>query len=372
MLTTFDRYLIGRYLYAFAVLFITTLGLYVVIDGFTNVDAFQMGQDSAADVLRWMAQYYGFQSIQFFSLTAPILSVLAMMIVFALLHKNSELQPVLAAGIPVYRLALPVLLGTAIVGVVTLVNQEVIIPRISHHLQGAREQEKTTARPVEPLYDNSQIHIRGRNLNLEERRLEDAEFILPTTPKLVREMTPLKAAEAIHFPATADREAGWLLRDAQPSYEQLPLTEDGKKVVRRTNRPKDVFVMSSVTIDQLTNRSKNYRYLSTPQLVERIRNPTTGFLSLRGQTLYFHNRIVRPLVGMLSVFIVVPLVLRRESRSLVANMALCGVVVGLLYGCGELFQYLSHARLIPPDLAAWTPAILTSALAAWLSELAQT
>ena len=66
MLTTFDRYLFKRYLYTFVVLFISLFGLFVVIDGFTNVDEFQMGKESSADMLRWVAVYYGYQAIQFF------------------------------------------------------------------------------------------------------------------------------------------------------------------------------------------------------------------------------------------------------------------------------------------------------------------
>jgi len=39
--TTFDRYLISRYLQIFLILFVSVFGLYVVIDGFSNVDEFQ-------------------------------------------------------------------------------------------------------------------------------------------------------------------------------------------------------------------------------------------------------------------------------------------------------------------------------------------
>ena len=41
MLSTFDRYLTWRLLHTFAMLFIATYGLYVVIDLFMNIDEFQ-------------------------------------------------------------------------------------------------------------------------------------------------------------------------------------------------------------------------------------------------------------------------------------------------------------------------------------------
>lgn len=370
MLTTFDRYLFRRYLQAVLILFVSTYGLYVVIDGFTNVDAFQQGNPTTAEVLQWVGTYYGFQAIPFFDRVLPFVSAVAIMITFALLRKQNELYPLLAAGIPVYRLTVPVMFGVVLVNVVALVNQEYVMPRFAYDLQADRTEKKRNAAAVEPLYDKARIYIGGKKLSLKQRRLEEAEFILPV-PHLVGELTSLKAPEAVYFPAQKDRPSGWLLRNVHPRYDDIPLTEAGRQYVRRTNRPEDLFVLSEVSIDELTNRSKNYQYLSTPQLLARIRHPSTGLISVRGQMLYFHTRLVRPLLGVLALFVVIPLVLRRESRSLVVNMALCAVVLGGLYGIGQFCQYLGYARLLTPDLAAWLPVIISGILAGWLRDVAQ-
>ena len=49
MFTTFDRYLLGRLLHTFIVFLVATYGLYIVIDLFTNIDAFQMEAQNAAN-----------------------------------------------------------------------------------------------------------------------------------------------------------------------------------------------------------------------------------------------------------------------------------------------------------------------------------
>lgn len=370
MYTTFDRYLLRRYLHAFAILFVSTFGLFVVIDGFTNVDAFQQGKEGTLDVLKWMGEFYVIQSVDFFDRVAPVLSVVAMMVVFALLQKNSELHPLLAAGIPVYRLVLPILAGTMVVNALAALNREVVFPQIGHRLQAHRT-ETQTKRSVEPIYDyHSRVHIDGSKVSLEENRLNDAEFILPV-PTLATELTALKAPYAVYMEETADRPRGWILRNVQPGYDRIPLTDAGRRLVRRTNRPGDLFIVTDVTIDQLCNRSSNYRFLSTKQLVERIRNPATGLTSIRSQTLFLHSRLVQPVLNLLAVFIVVPLVLRRESRSLVGNMALCTLVMGALYGLRFLFSYLGQVNLLPADLAAWCPAIVSGGVGAWLTGVVQ-
>lgn len=372
MLTTFDRYLLKRYLHAFVILFVSTYGLFVVIDGFTNVDAFQEGQDAAGDVLRWMATYYGFQAIDFFDRIAAILSVIAMMVAFALLQKNGELQPILAAGVPVYRLVLPIAVGAAVVNAVVICNEEVVIPKVAHHLNSNRVEEKQSTYSVKPRYDYmTRIHIDGKSLNLERQQINQAVFILPP-PDLATELTDLKGDDAVYLEADGGRPAGWLLRNCSKKHEQLPLTAVGRKYVRRTKVPSELFIVSDVTIDQLSARSKDFRYLSTAELVRRIRNPSTGLSSIRSQRLFFHSRLVKPFLNVIAVFIVIPLVVRRESRSLIFNMALCTLVLGVLYGVTQAFSYLGEVNLIAPDFAAWCPAIISAATGAWLSGLVQT
>ena len=75
-MTTFDRYLLRRFLHTFVILFVTLFGLYVVIDGFTNVDGFQEGTDDALVVLRRMGAYYVYQSSMLFDLMGPTVAVM--------------------------------------------------------------------------------------------------------------------------------------------------------------------------------------------------------------------------------------------------------------------------------------------------------
>ncbi len=114
-MTTYDRYLLRRFIHVFLVLFVTTFGLYVIIDCFTNVDGFQENRDDTWEVLSWIARYYSYQSVVFFGMVAPILSVVSVVVVLAMLVKRGELQPVLAAGVPTYRLAVPFLIGVMFV-----------------------------------------------------------------------------------------------------------------------------------------------------------------------------------------------------------------------------------------------------------------
>ena len=59
-----------------------------------------------------------------------------------------------------------------------------------------------------------------------------------------------------------------------PAPEQLALSVTGRRVVRPGTRPGTLFVVSGVTPDQLSEKAGNARYLSTPDLLRRVRNPS--------------------------------------------------------------------------------------------------
>ena len=371
MMTTFDRYLLHRFLSSFLILFVSTFGLFVVIDGFTNVDGFQVGREETMDVLTTMLRYYSYQCSPFFNLVGSTLAVLSVMIVFAALQKNSEFHPMLAAGIPIGRLLVPIVAGMLLVSMLMMFNQEIIIPRLAHELMKPRSEKVSKTEKVQPVYDRkTRIHIGAEGLILSQRKLIQAEFHLPV-PHIANELTRIRAEQAVHFQGTEQDPAGWYLHNVEPRFEEISLTPQGKLVVKPLKESQNLFVISDVGFEQLYNRSRNFQYASIPELIRRIKNPTVGNTSLRGQILHLHSRLTRPFFNVAIIFVAVPLILRRESRSLVTNLAVCTGVLGLLMGISQVFSYCGQVNLIAPDLAAWLPVILSGTGGVWLMGIAQ-
>src|SRR4051812_36787581 len=250
----FDKYLFRRYLSVFFIVFASTYGLFVVIDGFTNADAFQEGQDGIANLMLAMFGYYAYQSSLFLDMVGSITSVVSIMVVFALLFRHSEIQPMLAAGVPIYRLVLPVLCGAMLVSAAIIANQELLIPRIAHQLQSSRSEAKGDSQNVEQVNDyETGILIGGKSLHLKTRTIEEARFVLPV-PEIADSLTPLRAKVARYFNASDERPAGWLLENVTPRYAQMKanLTELGQKSVLPMDDPDMAYVVTDVSFDQLS------------------------------------------------------------------------------------------------------------------------
>lgn len=376
VVTTFDRYVLRRFWHVFAIGFLATYGLFVVFDAFSNADEFQGKDNRPAHVVALrMLQYYTLRSIEFLDYVGPTLAVISVMAVFALLQRQREIFPVLSAGVPTYRLAVPVLVGVLSIVLVITINQEVVIPRFADQLQANRGQEKATIQRVEIARDFvSEVTVTGKKLHLSERRIEDAEFLLPVG-SVVFEPVTLRAREAIHFPAKGNRAAGWLLKDAQPAFAEIRLTDHGRTLVygRVTNPDsRDLYVETDVTIDQLHSRGSSIRYLSTADIVQRIRNPAFGLIAIRGLTERLHERLTRPLGIVFFTMIAIPLTMKKESRSLIANLALATLVLGALFGVSLGAVQLGKINVVPLAFAAWVPLVLAGTVAMALSNRVQT
>ena len=372
-MTTFDRYLVRKFLHTYIILFVTFLGLYVVIDGFTNFDNFQEGGGGALGIVRRMGIYYAWQSSVMFDMLGATTAITAVMVVAGLLVKGNEYQPMLAAGVPLARLAWPFAAGLACVTAAVIANQEFIIPQAADKLEGARSAGlQAVLSSVTPTHDYATgILISGRTIDLDARRMKLAEFVLPV-PELVGEPSTITAASARFVPETDSNPAGWVLTGASPAYHDLPLTAEGLAVVRPVTGTGEVFVASRMDLDLIVSHSRSASYTPTEDLVRRIRNPALSRQTARDTTLLLHRRLVQPLLTLLAGLCCIPLVIRRESRSLVASMALAAGVQGVLFGVLHGATLLGKVGLVGADVAAWLPVIATGTLGAWMTGYGQT
>jgi lipopolysaccharide export system permease protein len=354
----------------------------VVIDLFMNIDEFQdnLARDTAAahgqtELFQRIGEYYFYRTFDFFEMAGPILIVVSAVTVVALLRKSSETFPLLAAGIPAFRLLRPLLITALILNAALFVNQEFVIPSLAVRLQTPRGSRAAEIQRVDPVYDygNDLTHIAGDHVLPGSGTLVGPRFAF-REGRLSKRSFILKAEKAfwLSSPPQAPGQNGWLLQKVTGVLDVESLTPEGRKRILPTASGKDVFVVSDVTFDYLCSGGRNTRLLSSFQLVERIRKPAAGVIPVRNQSLALHARLTRPILCLLSISLALPLVLRRESHSLITNLAVCSAVLGIFYGMAHACLAAGNEAFISPDTAAWLPVILNGMASAWASSLVQT
>ena len=374
---TYDRYLLKALTFTFIVCFITTFGLFIVIDLFENIDELVEinGNRGLSSLLGLITTLYGYRSILFLDQAGPVLIILSVMTVLIVLQRSGELHPLLAAGISMYRILRPVIIGSVVFNGILMLNQELLVPRVAfleHELRHRNNPGKTS---VQPMTDHAtMITIDGDRIHVPKQTIDKPVIVLPQ-PTLVHDITVLEAQSAVFLPATHGTPSGWLLQHVSASaFAEIShkLTKSGREMVQVRENEKEIFVVSAVTCDQLLNRTSSFTSLSTADLIARIRCPAFGEVSIHRLVRYLHSRMMQPYINIIAVLLIIPLMVRRESRGLVMDSTLSGLVLTGMFGLIQTFQGLGAIELISPEFAACGPVVIGGAFSAWLSAIIRT
>ena len=376
MLTTFERFLFRQFLAINAIYFCVILGLFTIIDLFDNVDDFinhSAGGGSMAIAAR-IVQYYGRMGMFIFDAASVPMLAISILTALLLLKKHGQVKPFLSAGIPTFRIIAPaLLLGISVMMCVKIVNREVFLNNAVHHLHANRGSTQQTFHLVAPRYDHaSQILIDGWAVYPVKRRIDKAVFLLP--PEIAgNDMVSLEADEALFFPKVGTRPSGWLLKNTTPEISSIPLTAQGEKYVRRIKQqPNSIFVVSDVSPDLIYKAKESSGFLSTGQLVSRIKSPAFDANSTRDLEFNLHKRVVEPLLVGLMLIISIPLILERESRGMMLSAGKCGFWLFTILGSTYAVGFLSAMQISEPVQAAWLPLFLATPLTIWMIDKVET
>ena len=158
-----DRYLLRQFLQNFVICFLSLTGVYVVFDAFTNLEAF-MSLAKGMTLMKIMAAYYGNQSLFFFDRISSLLVLMSAMFTMAWIQRHHEMTALMAAGISRIRVVAPVLVAAVAVILLSVINREVVIPKLKDQLAMRPSDLKgNVVEELLPQYDNAtDVLIEGR------------------------------------------------------------------------------------------------------------------------------------------------------------------------------------------------------------------
>jgi lipopolysaccharide export system permease protein len=366
-----DRYLLTLYCKVLGVSFIALAGLYVVIDLFNNFDEFiGYGKLHAFGTLGVVADYYLPRLLQFFDHISGLLAMLGAMFVLTVLSRGNELTAILAAGIAPSRVIQPVLVASAIVAGLGVINREVGLPSVRDSLsRNAQDWLGEKGRKCTPRYDiQTDILIAGRSTFAKEKRLADPVFRnLP--PECAAWGRQIVAENAYYQPASSERPAGYRFEKVKQPANLAELASASlheKRVLfspvdNSWLKPDECFVASVVTFEQLAAGSSWRQNLSTYELITGIRGQTIE--PGADVRLMVHARLVEPALDLALVLMGIPLVLTRTSR----NIFVAGGIAFGLAAAVLVLKLACHAMgnnyLLSTTLAAWLPLFVFGPLA---------
>ena len=354
-----DRLLIRSYIKAYLVCLVSLLGLYIVVDLFTNIEDFAGHSKGLVHVLKHIAVYYGYKVTQIFDRLCEVIVLLAAMFTIAWMQRHNELMPLLSAGISTHRVIRPVLLAACAVLTLSVLNQELLIPRFAAFLTYDRDDpggEKEVL--AHGGWEPNEIYIHGYSGFRQTQSVRPFHVLIPEG--IAGNMIHISAAEGYYVPPGAGpRTGGWLIVEAKQEVKDVETW--GRGLLERIDPGKYFLRTTEVNFHTLTRSRTWYTLASTPRLREELDKSDSARLA--SMAVLFHMRLTRPILGMLLLFMGLSVILRDQNRNIFISTGLCLVLCAVFFAALFTCKSLGENDYLSPALAAWLPVLCFGPLA---------
>jgi lipopolysaccharide export system permease protein len=346
-----DRQLIRSYIKAYLVCLVSLLSLYIVVDLFTNVDDFAGNKRGLSAILRHISFYYGYKIAQIFDYLCEMIVLLAAMFTVAWMQRNNELLPLLSAGISTRRVVRPILFSASAMVLLSIVNQEMVIPPIGNFLIYPRD-DPNGERDVEAhgVFEPNGILIKGERASRRNMMVKPFSCVIPES--LAGTLTLLQAREAYYYPPGDGPcgGGGWLLAGTEPRELE---GFNNPRILQSLDSGKYFLHTEEVDFEALTRSRTWFVFTSTYRLLQELNQPDSTRLA--SMAVLFHMRLTRPILGLLLVVMGLAVILRDQNRNVFINTALCLVLCAAFFAARFTFKHLGDTEILSPALSAWIP-----------------
>ncbi len=289
---------------------------------------------------------------------APLAVLIAALVTFGVLNRNSEIVAMKATGISLYRLVIPIVSIAAILAVSLFLFGQYYLPQANRKQEALRATIK--GRPPQTFLHPEQKWIFGQPRADEPARIFYYEFFDPDKDEFanlsVFEFNPetFQLSRRI-FAERASWDAGsgtwrfmngWV-RDIQganvASYRDFLAT-----TFPEIHEPPDYF-----TKEDLEAQEMNFGQLN--RYIRDLRQ--SGFDTMRLRVALWH-KLAYPLVAVVMVVLAIPFALSMGRRGSLTGIAVAIAVALAYFVVDGLFGALGNVNYLPSALAAWSSDIL--------------
>jgi lipopolysaccharide export system permease protein len=375
-----DRYLLTTFVKNYLISFMVLVGLYIALDMVFNFDELvEPPKNSAAlSLTAWrviadITAYYAYQIPLIFAYLSGMIAVVGAAFTLLRFSRFNELIALLAAGVSLRRVALPIILAGVLLDGLLLADQELLIPAILPKLIRTHDEMHL---PTPHSYAVQMIRDDRNSLLSAARYTPPGQglpakieyFDLVERDDQLRPCGHLYAAAAIYDPAAKlwRLTDGWHVKILRPE-DNDPTPPERVETYQSDITPEEIALwrggqyvqlLPTRRIDQLLARPKSY---GAADLL-RTRN----------------LRLTQPIANVILMLLACPTVLTREPGRLKSAALRCLTLCGLCLGTVFLAYQLAATPPNPawaalwPALMAWIPLFIFGPLAVWLLDTMKT
>jgi LPS export ABC transporter permease LptF/LPS export ABC transporter permease LptG len=344
-----DIYVIRGWLFYFVLLLVAFTGVYVIFDFFQLLGDIVRNNAPLIVVL----DYYRYLLPQVMYLMLPLSILVATLVSFGLLTKTNQIIAMKSAGISLYRVAFPVLLGAALLSVGMFALEDNILPETNQRQSALRNQIK--GKPAQTFYRPDRQWIFGESSRIYNYRFFDPDknifanlsvFELdPKTFVMTRRIYAERAfwEEPLHGWVL---ENGWV-RDLQGDrvVHYMPFSV---ATFHELTEPPSYFKKEVKTSEQMS-------VLELRHYINELRQ--SGFDVVR-LSVQLYTKFSFPLIAFVITLIAIPFSFTLGGKGALSGVALSIGIAILYWSTSSLFEAMGNLSQLPPSVAAWSPDVL--------------
>ncbi len=354
-----DRYIAKNFMVGYIIAFCVLIGLRIIIELFVNLDEFAEHADLGLWTVAWhVITFYACQTTLYFRDIAGVIIVVAAAFSLGRMVRANELVAIIASGVSAKRIVGPILVLALFFTGLSVANQELLIPSISHKL--VRDEDKFAGGESYDVWfmtDSKGSLICSRRYYVDTETLDHPTIITrrrgdPNVPGIWTVTGRISADTAVYNHQTGnwDLTNGVYVEvtpsdaESDMSIRPRPLaTYEGSDLL-----PKDIPVRQMSGFNML---------LSSRQLTALAAQKTT-IKDVAQLTSQKHFRITDPLINLTMLMVSLPVLICRDPKTMksaiLVSFALTAACFVTTFVCKMLAAEVVFARLMP-EFWPWVP-----------------
>jgi LPS export ABC transporter permease LptG len=350
-----DRYVLREFLKILALVIISVIALFVVID-YTETAKDARENGIAASVL---LTYYRFQIFYIINWTLPISVLVATLVTFAMLSRNNEVTAIKSSGVSLYRIALPILAVAAVMSLLAYFILDFVLPYSNRRADETKRriEGKTT---VTSSGQQKLWYLGKGHYIINFLAYEPAHKQLTQVQVFEFDPNAFRLTRRVYAKRATWNGRGWAFEDGW----MRSFMDDGSSTDSKIDKPVTLFY--SETPEDFATEVKPPEQMTYAQLRRYIQTLRESGYAADALTVKLYEKTSWPLISMVMALIAMPFAFRLGRRGALYGVGIA-LVVGIVYWMVfRIFTNFGEVGNLPPLLSAWAANILFALAAGYM------
>jgi LPS export ABC transporter permease LptG/LPS export ABC transporter permease LptF len=292
---------------------------------------------------------------------APMSMLLAVLVTFGLLQRSNEITAIKATGISLYRIAVPVLLASAVVAGALFLSDQLYLPYTNKRQDELRNRIK--GKPAQTYLRPDRKWIFGQHSDIYYYQLFDPDrdtfggvTVFQFDPKTFQ-ITHRVTAERAHW---SDPMSRWV-------YEQgWERTLNGSAIENYQKFDAATFPQLAEAPSYFKKEVKQSSEMNYEELRRYIHDLEQGGFDVVRLRVQLQKKVAYPLITLVMAILAIPFALSAGKRGALAGVA-TAIGIGVVYWTiSGLFEAMGNLSQLPPAVAAWSPNLVFGFIGGYL------